>query len=73
MKSIEIKSEGFTYRYDFEPTPSTDESFEPNVVIPVEAQPNPDYVLSVCLQLLRSAIGKDNVRKALMNLAEIDY
>ena len=28
MKYIEIKSEGYTYRYDFEPVPSTAESLD---------------------------------------------
>lgn len=28
MKHIEIKSEGYTYRYDFEPVPSTAETFK---------------------------------------------
>lgn len=29
MKHIEIKSEGYTYRYDFEPVPPTDEKRKP--------------------------------------------
>ena len=28
MQYIEIKSEGYTYRYDFEPVPSTAESLD---------------------------------------------
>ena len=36
MKYIEIKSEGYTYRYDFESVPSTNETFNPNIVIPTE-------------------------------------
>lgn len=52
MKYIEIKSEGYTYRYDFEPVPSTDETFNPNIIIPVEPRSSASESLDICLDLL---------------------
>jgi hypothetical protein len=40
MKHIEIKSEGYTYRYDFEPLQSHSETFNPNTTIPIENHSN---------------------------------
>lgn len=70
MKYIEIKSEGYTYRYDFEPTPSTSETFNPNILIPVEPRSSASESLDICLDLLSCIFGKDNVRKAIKNIVE---
>ena len=49
MKYIEIKSKGYTYRYDFEPVPSTAETFNPNIIVPVEPSSHTeDSQKSVC-------------------------
>ena len=65
MKSIEMKSEGYTYRYDFEPLLSTDETFNPNVVIPVEPLSNAGECLHICLDMLRCIFSKEKVKEAL--------
>ena len=65
MKYIEIKSEGYTYRYNFEPTPSTSETFNPNIIIPVEPHSSASESLDICLDLLSCVFGKDEVRKAI--------
>lgn len=65
MKYIEIKSEGYTYRYDFESIPSTNETFNPNIVIPVEPRSSASESLDICLDLLSCVFGKDEVRKAI--------
>ena len=64
MKYIEIKSEGYTHRYDFSPKPSTVETFNPNLIIPVESSSNAEESLEICLDLLSCIFGKDAVRKA---------
>ncbi len=73
MKSIEMKSEGYTYRYDFEPVPSNEETFNPDITVPVEPRSNAGQCLDICLDMLRSIFGKEKVREALMELDEIDY
>ncbi len=73
MKSIEMKSEGYTYRYDFALIPSTEETFNPDIVTPIEPLSNAEESLRICLDLLRCAFGKDQVRRALLDLSEIDY
>lgn len=70
MKYIEIKSEGYTYRYDFESIPSTNETFNPNIVIPTEDRSSASESLDICLDLLSCIFGKEEVRKAI-NKAEI--
>lgn len=70
MKYIEMKSEGYTYRYDFESVPSTNETFNPNIVIPTEDRSSASESLDVCLDLLSCIFGKEEVRKAI-NKAEI--
>ena len=70
MKHIEIKSEGYTYRYDFEPVPSTAETFNPNIIIPVEPCSSASESLDICLDLLSSIFGKEEVRKA---VKEVEY
>ena len=64
MKYIEIKSEGYTYRYDFEPVPSTAEAFNPNIIIPVETHNSASESLDICLDLLSGIFSKEEVRKA---------
>lgn len=73
MKSIEIKSEGYTHRYDFAPVPSTDETFDPSQVVSVEPQPTAEQALDICLDLLRCVFGKEKIKEALKNLDELDY
>ncbi len=73
MKSIEMKTEGYTYRYDFEPIPSNEESFNPNTVIPVEPLSDAGECLDICLDMLRNIFGKEKVREALQDLSDIDY
>lgn len=73
MKSIEIKSEGFTYRYDFAPIPSTDETFYPNHIMYVEPLSSATESLDICLDLLRCVFGKEKIKQALKELAEVDY
>ncbi len=73
MKSIEMKSEGYTYRYDFEPVPSNEKTFNPNTVVPVEPLSDASECLNICLDMLRSIFGKEKVREALMDLGELDY
>ena len=70
MKYIEIKSEGYTYRYDFESVPSTNETFNPNIVIPTEDRSSASESLDICLDLLSCIFGKEEIRKAI-NKAEI--
>lgn len=67
MKHIEIKSEGYTYRYDFEPTQSCSETFNPNIVIPTENRSSASESLDICIDLLSCIFGRDEVRKALKN------
>ena len=64
MKYIEIKSEGYTYRYDFEPVPSTNETFNPNTVIPTEDRSSASESLDICLGLLSCIFDKEEVRNA---------
>ncbi len=73
MKSIEMKSEGYTYRYDFEPVPSNEETFNPNTIVPIEPLSDAGECLNICLDMLRSIFGQENVKDALQNLDEIDY
>ncbi len=73
MKSIEMKSEGYTYRYDFEPVPSNEETFNPDIVVPVESLSDAGQCLDICLDMLRNIFGKEKVRKALQDLSEVDY
>lgn len=73
MKYIEMKSEGYTYRYDFNAVPSTDETFNPNNVIYKEAPSNAEETLDVCLQLLRAVFGTDKVKEALGKLDKVDF
>ena len=68
MKHIEIKSEGYTYRYDFEPVPSTAETFNPNIIIPMESRSSASESLDICLDLLSSIFGKEEVRKAVKEM-----
>ena len=68
MKYIEIKSEGYTYRYDFEPVPSTNETFNPNIVIPVEPRSDAHESLVICLDILSCIFGKEEINKALHSL-----
>ena len=68
MKHIVIKSEGYTYRYDFEPVPSTAETFNPNIIIPVEPRSSASESLDICLDLLSSIFGKEEVRKAVKEM-----
>lgn len=65
MKYIEIKSEGYTFRYEFESVPSTNEAFNPNIVIPTEARSSASESLDICLDLLSCIFGKEEVRKAI--------
>lgn len=65
MKYIEFKSEGYTYRYDFESTPSTSETFNPNIIIPVEPRSSASESLDICLDLLSCVFGREEVRKAI--------
>lgn len=73
MKSIEIKSEGYTHRYDFAPIPSTEETFEPNHIVYVELLSSATECLDICLDMLRCVFGKEKVKQALEELAEADY
>ena len=68
MKSIEIKSEGYTHRYDFAPIPCTEETFEPNHIVYGEPLSSATECLDICLDLLRSVFGKEKIREALKNL-----
>ncbi|MBQ8420858.1 MAG: hypothetical protein IJX11_01180 [Bacteroidales bacterium] len=68
MKYIEIKSEGYTYRYDSEPTLSTAETFNPNIIIPVESRSCASESLYICLDLLSCIFGKEEVRKAVKDV-----
>lgn len=65
MKYIEIKSEGYTFRYDFESTPSTNETFNPNIVIPVENRSSAAESINICIDLLTCIFGKEEVSKAI--------
>lgn len=73
MKSIEIKSEGYTHRYDFALIPSTDEAFDPNHIVYVEPISSATESLDICLDLLRCVFGKEKVKQTLMELDEVDY
>ncbi len=68
-----MKSEGYTYRYDFEPVPSNEETFNPDITVPVEPLSDADECLNICLDMLRSIFGKEKVKKALRDLSECDY
>ena len=65
MKYIEIKSEGYTFRYDFEPIQSSTETFNPNIIVPTENRSTASESLDLCLDLLSCIFGRDEVRKAL--------
>lgn len=73
MKSIEIKSEGPTYRYDFASIPSTEETSGPNHIVYVEPLSSATECLDICLDLLQCVFGKEKIREALKNLDELDY
>lgn len=73
MKSIEIKSEGYTHRYDFAPIASTDETFDPNHIVYVEPLSSATECLDICLDLLRCVFGKEKVKQALRKLDGVDY
>lgn len=68
MKHIEIKSEGYTYRYDFEPLQSHSETFNPNTTIPIENHSNASESLAICLDLLTCVFGKEEVNKAIQSI-----
>lgn len=70
MKHIEIKSEGYTYRYEFEPVPSTVKTFNPNIIIPVEPRSSASESLDICLDLFTCIFGKEEVREA---VKEVEY
>ena len=70
MKYIEIKSEGYTFRYDFEPIQSSTETFSPNIIVPTENRSSASESLDIYLDLLSCIFGKEEVRKALIE-AEI--
>ena len=65
MKYIEMKSEGYTFRYDFEPIQSSTETFSPNIIVPTENRSTASESLDICLDLLSCIFGRDEVRKAL--------
>ena len=65
MKYIEIKSEGYTFRYDFEPIQSSTETFNPTIIVPTENHSTASESLDICLDLLSCIFGRDEVRKAL--------
>lgn len=73
MKSIEIKSEGYTYRYDFRFNRQSPE--DPGYGGMVESEPmsSADESLQICLDLLRCVFGKEKVRKALESMSSLDY
>lgn len=73
MKSIEIKSEGYTHRYDFAPIPHTDETFDPNHIVYVEPLSSAAECLDICLDLLRCVFGQEKVKQALIDLDKTDY
>lgn len=68
MKYIEIKSEGYTYRYDFEPLQSNSETFNPNTIIPIENPSNASESLAIYLDLLTCVFGKEEVNKAIQSI-----
>lgn len=68
MKYIEMKTERYIYRYDFEPINSTDEAFVPSLVIPVENPSDVDTALNICLDLLRCCFSKEAVKAAIEEL-----
>jgi len=70
MKYIEIKSEGYTFRYDFEPIQSSTETFNPSFIVPTENRSSASESLDIYLDLLSCIFGKEEVRKALIE-AEI--
>ena len=70
MKYIEMKSEGYTFRYDFEPIQSSTETFSPNIIVPTENRSSASESLDIYLDLLSCIFGKEEVRKALIE-AEI--
>ncbi len=73
MKSIEFKTEGYTYRYDFQPEQSKEETFNPGIVVPVEPLSSAGQCLDICLDFLRCIFGREQVKKALVQLDEVDY
>lgn len=70
MKYIEIKNDGYTHRYDFDPVYEETAEGTPK---PVEDVSSANFSLRICLDLLRCCYGKDAVRDALKELPEIDY
>ncbi len=57
MQYIEIKSEGYTYRYDFEPVPSTAKTFNPNIIVPMESRSSASESLDICSVLCEHTVG----------------
>ena len=72
MKYIEMKSEGYTYRYDFDPIPTTNEAFDPNVVTYQEDLSNANLVLSICIDLVQNIFGEKKVKEALKEMYGVD-
>ena len=66
MKYIEIKSEGYTFRHDFAPVPSSAETFNPHFIVPTENRSSASESLDICLDLLSFIFGKENVRKVVI-------
>lgn len=73
MKSIEIKSEGYTYRYDFRFNRHSPQDPGYEGMVGSEPISSADESLQICLDLLRCVFGKESVRKALKSLPECDY
>lgn len=58
MQSIELKSDGYTYKYDFTPTPSTDETFTPNHIVYIEPRSSATECLDICLDFFGAFLEK---------------
>lgn len=68
MKSIEIKSEGYTYRYDFDKMDSNDETFDPGTALKVEPLSSAEECLRIFLGFLDSIYGSSAVNEALQGI-----
>ncbi len=51
-----MQSEGYTYRYAFEPVPSTDETFNPDIIVPVEPLSDADECLNILVPRIPNSL-----------------
>lgn len=65
MNSIEIKSNDYTYRFDFPLKKEVDDSYDEPLIVETEDLSNAEEVLNIMIDLLRCCFGSDEVDEAI--------